>query len=129
MSVSSTLLAVFLWPFRQLRGFLANVRAGVGSVQWSDVVAPWFIARYRELKAFYGRQVAWVLGDGSPTEMIVASVVLAVSLVVASATLLTYLAVVFVVPLSIGLLRYWPWVNGVWTAYWPLYGSLSWGGQ
>jgi hypothetical protein len=58
--------------------------------------------------------IYWTVGVGSPTQQILGSTYLAIQLIVASLTALTYLAVIFIIPFTIGGLRLLPYVDGLW---------------
>lgn len=97
------------WARGQVRGFAANVRAVPGAADLSDL-PPIIRGTVRWLL----QQVPRALGAGSPSDQIVASIVLAVLMIVSSFGVLTPLAVVFIIPFTVGVVRLVPAVNSGW---------------
>lgn len=106
------------WPVRfiwgQILGWIGSVAGIIRGIAPIDLLPPSVLSTIR----FIGDKLPQGLGfTNGPKDHIVGSVVFSVFLVVASLSVLTYVAVVFlVVTLPFGLLRLWPVIN----RYWPL---------
>jgi len=97
-------------PFRQARGFFGNLADIATGTRASDILPPWII----ETIAWFKAQIPLAAGYGSPAEQITGSVTLAIAMVISSLGLLTPLALVMLIPITIGFWRLVPAVNDRW---------------
>lgn len=115
MSTAETLL----WPVRQLRGWLANLWAAITGARLSDVLPPSWLSTLAFIRDSLPRSLGFT---NSLTSQLTGVIVFAVVLVVASFTLLTYVAIVYALVFgTVALLRAipavnrrWPWTAGDW---------------
>lgn len=108
------MVSPFAWIGGQIRGWASNVRTFFRTVSVSDLLPPSVLSTIRFIASSFPRSLGFASG---PKEQITGSIVFAVFLVVVSLSILTAVAVVFlIVTLPFGLLRLIPVVN----RYWPL---------
>lgn len=100
---------VLRWLLEQLVGTARNA-SGVLTRSSLDDLPPWISGTIR----WVGAQLPRAAGAGTPREQIVASIVLAFAMIVASFGVLTWIAPIFAIPLAIGLLRLVPVANDKW---------------
>lgn len=108
-----TVRDILLWPARQVRGWLANVRDIVGSLSWTDFLPPAVLSTAE----WTWEQFLLAVGFGTTEEQLSASFALGVVAILSTILTLglTIAAVVFFgITFSIGLLRLWPAFNSIW---------------
>lgn len=102
--------SIVRWPFGQARAFLGNLSDIVTGTRAGDVLPPWIV----ETAAWFKAQIPRAAGYGTPAEQITGSVTLAVAMVISSLGLLTPLALVMLIPVTIGFWRLVPAINNLW---------------
>lgn len=110
MSVADTVL----WPARQVAAVPGRLWSQLTEISWDGYFVFVFIRPIVNFIKLNRLMVFWTLGVGSPTQQMAGSIYLAVQLIVASLAALTYLAVIFIIPFTIGALRLLPFVDGLW---------------
>lgn len=103
-----------LWPLRQFGAVPGRVYEQLAAVAWREYFVFVFVRPWINLLKLNRLMIFWTLGVGSPVQQIAGSAYLAIQLIVASATVLTFAAVVFVIPAMIGAARLLPAVDGFW---------------
>ncbi|WP_254810606.1 hypothetical protein [Natronosalvus amylolyticus] len=111
----SRLKSAARWPFAVTRQHLGNIWAVLQTVSLGDLLPPWLRENIRDTWKWLKQQVPNVVGyRATPYEQMVASVALALVMVLASLGILTWLALVMIVPFLVGAARLNPVVDRAW---------------
>ena len=114
MTTRETVVGTILWPFRQARGFAANLWQWLSEgLRLEDILVP---AIYETL-VWLSNQVPLAFGGGDPGEMIEASTVLAIAAFLSgfvSGFLTWILVILFAGTALLGVLRFIPAVEARW---------------
>jgi hypothetical protein len=112
MTVIGAVATAGAWLLGQITATLGNWRDFATDRDWFEERGrSWFTFAILAPLRYYGQLVKWAI-VGKPREQIFAAAALAASLVIASAGILTVVAVAIFIPLTlIGLLRMIPAVN------------------
>jgi hypothetical protein len=111
-TIASLIWRPIAWLWRQVTGTLGNWWELLTDREFAEARArDWFAFTIMAPIRYYGRLAAWSVA-GDPREQIYGSIVLAISLIVVSFGVLTYVAVAVFLPLFvIGLIRMIPAAN------------------
>lgn len=111
-----------LWPLRQTYGWFANLWKVLRTVELRDLFPQWIITQLIFIRDSLPRSLGFT---SSIARQLTGVVVFTVTMIVASATLLTYVAVVYALIFGwLALFRLWPAVNQRWPvneSSWPFW--------
>lgn len=114
--------AVLLWPFRQLWAATQNLASTLRGVRLRDLLPPSILSTLMFVRDSLPRSMGFT---SSRTSHLTGVVVFSIALVVFSFTLLTYVAIVWVLVFGgLGVLRLFPAVEARWpltASSWPLW--------
>ncbi|MFC7216469.1 hypothetical protein ACFQO4_20635 [Saliphagus sp. GCM10025334] len=113
---------VILWPFCQMKGWLANIWLVVSTVSIADLFPPWVVSTLIFIRDSLPRSLGFT---SSLPRHITGVAVFTAAMVISSLGILTYVAIPYALFFgALALFRLWPAVNDRWPvdeSSWPLW--------